>query len=52
MRTLGTTKELSLVWEDESTLPVFAPTEHFTDVGGTQSGSCQTTKDKDKRTHR
>ena len=49
---IGSTTELKLVWEDNSSLPIFTPTEHFTDIGGTQSGSCRTTKDKDKRTHR
>ena len=49
---IGNTEYIDLVWGDVSGLPPFQPTASFTDIGGTQGGSCHTTKDKDKRTHR
>ena len=51
-RKIGTTVQHMLVYEDDPSLDQWVPLSNYTDLGDTVSLSCNTAKDRDKRTHR
>jgi hypothetical protein len=51
-RRVGSVVEHELVFDGDDFLPVWTPSEFFTDLGDTEDMSCRTAKDRDKRISR
>ena len=49
---IGSVIHHQLVYSDDPSLDQWVPLANYTDLGDTEDISCNTSKDKDKRTHR